>query len=91
MGNNATSSSVGRASCKSGDFVINDGFTVNSLGGEENLIEIFKRPILSALGTGWEVLIITSSTGGVLYNVHACNLLWQFDITTIHSFFYFLS
>ncbi len=76
IGNNATSSSVGRASCMSGDSVINDGFTVNSVGGEANLFEIFNRPILSALGTGGEVLIITStSTGGVLYYVHACNLL----------------
>ena len=58
------------------EFVINDGFTVNSVGGEANLFEIFNRPILSALGTGWEVLIITStSTGGLLYNEHACNLL----------------
>jgi hypothetical protein len=54
IGNNATSSRVRRASCMSAYFVINDGFTVNKVGGESNLFEIFNRPNLSALGTGWE-------------------------------------
>ncbi|MDW3605197.1 MAG: hypothetical protein QOK67_09175 [Nitrososphaeraceae archaeon] len=56
----------------SGNFVINEGFTVNSVGGEANLFEIFNRPILSALGTGWEVQIIpVTSTGSVSYNIYA--------------------
>ena len=71
--NNSTNSNVGQAICNSGDFVINGGFTLNgSVGGNANLVEFVNRPILSPLGSGWEVFIApTTSTGEVLYSVYA--------------------
>ena len=71
--NNSTNSNVGQAICNYGDFVINGGFTLNgSVGGNANLVEFVNRPILSPLGSGWEVFIApTTSTGEVLYSVYA--------------------
>jgi hypothetical protein len=73
--NNFTSSTVGVATCNSGDFVINGGFTITGTSPSPagvTLFEDWNKPFYSPVTSGWEVFIFpTTSSGKVIYLVHA--------------------
>ena len=73
--NNFTSSTVGVATCNSGDFVINGGFTITGTSPSPagvTLFEDWNKPFYTPVTSGWEVFIFpTTSSGKVIYLVHA--------------------
>jgi hypothetical protein len=73
--NTFNSSTVGVASCNSGDFVINGGFTITGTSPSPagvTLFEDWNKPFYSPVTSGWEVFIFpTTSSGKVIYLVHA--------------------
>ncbi len=70
--NNATNSSIGRATCDLGDFVIDGGYQVIGASGTDPW-EAIERPIISPLGSGFEVTLLPSiiNPGTVIYVVQA--------------------
>jgi hypothetical protein len=73
--NTFTSSTSGAASCNSGDFVINGGFTITGTSPSPagvTLLENTNKPFYTPFISGWEVFIFpTTSPGTVIYLVHA--------------------
>jgi hypothetical protein len=73
--NTFNSSTVGVASCNSGDFVINGGFTITGTSPSPagvTLFEDWNKPFYTPVTSGWEVFIFpTTSSGKVIYLVHA--------------------
>ena len=76
--NTLTSSAVGVASCNSGDFVINGGFTITGTSPSPagvTLLENTNKPFYTSVTSGWEVYIFptrsSGSSGTVIYLVHA--------------------
>ena len=58
--NNFTTSPVGVASCNSGDFVINGGFTITGTSPSPagvTLFEDWNKPFYTSVTSGWEVFI----------------------------------
>ena len=73
--NNFTSSTNGFASCNSGDFVINGGFTITGTSPSPAGVTLFEnsnKPFYTPVTSGWEVFLFpTTSSGKVIYLVHA--------------------
>ena len=70
--NNGSSFNIGQAICDPGDFVVNGGYDLGSVGGNVP-VELIDRSILSPLlGSGWEVQLVPfESPGFVNFNVYA--------------------